>query len=1005
MLNSTRTWTICSLIFLLQSIQLLHAQFDTIPGRFVHYAESVFNTNSVRCVTQDSSGYIYVGTDDGLFQYDGLQFKELSNSLTKGASFNRVHNIHFDAPNNRLIVHAHSDALLTYDIQSKKAHALDSIVLVNFHVSKDQKQLWYTGKYDSYWVKCWDLRSDSIIHSIHTEDFYIKSLAKDALRDSILWLGNRHLFELNIYTKERSKKIDLTNKTTYPFAVYHILALADKLYLSTLGLGLLEYIPSQESYQQYRYNVRTTRNYNAIRFSSFASDSSIYISTSDRGPGTFNTQSKKFAFYIHNSKDPASITNISARHVFLDRENNLWISMAKSLSLLTRNNNLFRNTEHNVTDIYYSREVITEELCLFRDSLILQSTEGNVGLFLYKKDGTPSPNTLRYPKNHKFNCAILRNYKDDFVLALGPSNLYAVDIDNKKVHILASNKDEYYRGETFLDMCIKEDKLYLLSSKNVKIFSILNKQIKHIETLAIEHGNKRIRIVDNTIYVLANDGLYSNKEKSTTFEIVADFSSKFFTRAISPVCMKRRGKNELVFGTNENGILILNCKNNQTQQINREQGLITNRVRWVAVDKALNIWGLSSAGLVLYNSHTKRCSHFNHLNGVSFSALHFEQINTLSDSLIGLSVDWGINLFNPLEMPLNKEAKKISITSINGLPFTSEVQFPHNIGNVELEFTNFNFGHVNKKNFEYKLNTEPWRACSFPGKLNLPALKHGDYTIEIRGTDLFGRPSQSEQYTFTIHPPWWLSWWFILSATLFSAALLYLILRYIIAKNKESQDIQSKYEQLNKELENQALRAQMNPHFLFNSLNSIRYFILNKESQKAANYLTKFSRLIRMILEHSKMERVSLQQELESIKYYVEMEQLRFENKFDFKLTIDPKIKLEQIQIPPMIIQPFIENAILHGINPKQSNGNIELIIQELDNRLHITINDDGVGRTKSKALKADVKHKSYGMNITERRLENIRETYATRLKIVDLYPLLKETGTSVTIEIRNIRS
>ncbi len=176
------------------------------------------------------------------------------------------------------------------------------------------------------------------------------------------------------------------------------------------------------------------------------------------------------------------------------------------------------------------------------------------------------------------------------------------------------------------------------------------------------------------------------------------------------------------------------------------------------------------------------------------------------------------------------------------------------------------------------------------------------------------------------------------------------------------------------EIEQRALLLQMNPHFIFNSLSSIGSLIYENKPQVAVKYLTMFSRLMRLILEYSLEPAIPLSKEIELLKYYVELEQFRFEDKFDFTLTIDPEISLET-NIPPMLIQPHIENAILHGLNNKPGKGLLEIKVS-MDNKNSIVfeVRDDGIGREQSKLQANESTHKSMATNITQKRLELINQ-------------------------------
>ena len=192
------------------------------------------------------------------------------------------------------------------------------------------------------------------------------------------------------------------------------------------------------------------------------------------------------------------------------------------------------------------------------------------------------------------------------------------------------------------------------------------------------------------------------------------------------------------------------------------------------------------------------------------------------------------------------------------------------------------------------------------------------------------------------------------------------------------------------EIEMTALRAQMNPHFLFNCLNSIKLYMVQNDAATAANYLTKFSRLIRLILNNSKSKKVRLDKELEALQLYVEMEQFRFNKKFDFKLDIGEQVDKEYIDIPPMILQPYVENAIWHGLMHKEKGkGHLSLAINKEGDQIKFVIEDNGIGRDKAMSIKSRsaTKHKSFGMQITKNRIAIANELYQTNasIKITDL--------------------
>ncbi|HRH51379.1 MAG TPA: tetratricopeptide repeat protein [Panacibacter sp.] len=249
----------------------------------------------------------------------------------------------------------------------------------------------------------------------------------------------------------------------------------------------------------------------------------------------------------------------------------------------------------------------------------------------------------------------------------------------------------------------------------------------------------------------------------------------------------------------------------------------------------------------------------------------------------------------------------------------------------------------------------------------------------------------------------------LIGSILFVFTLGIFIFRTISLKRKneslQSKRVHAELQQKATKLEMQALRAQMNPHFIFNSLNSINRFILKKQSSEATEYLTKFSRLIRMILNSSANTSVSLAEDIEALKLYLELESLRFEEKFNYVIQYEPDLDIDFIQVPPMLLQPYIENAIWHGIMHKAGKGHLDIMISQKDNMLCCKITDDGIGRKEALALKSRsaVNYKSMGMRITADRIAMLHQQYQTENAVVVSDLILSNGnpgGTEVIIKI-----
>ncbi len=250
----------------------------------------------------------------------------------------------------------------------------------------------------------------------------------------------------------------------------------------------------------------------------------------------------------------------------------------------------------------------------------------------------------------------------------------------------------------------------------------------------------------------------------------------------------------------------------------------------------------------------------------------------------------------------------------------------------------------------------------------------------------------------------------LIGGILFVLLLGFIFFRNIILKRKneklQHERTQAELKQQSAELEMQALRAQMNPHFIFNCLNSINRFILMNETEPASDYLTKFSRLIRMVLINSKNKLITLEDELEMLRLYMDMERLRFKNCFEYKISFLNSVDPDNVYIPPLLLQPFVENAIWHGLMNKEENGRLEISFCMEVQTLSCIIADNGVGREAAALLKSKsaVKEKSMGLKITKERLSlfNKEMEDGASFEFIDLLDAEgKPAGTKVILKIR----
>jgi LytS/YehU family sensor histidine kinase len=218
--------------------------------------------------------------------------------------------------------------------------------------------------------------------------------------------------------------------------------------------------------------------------------------------------------------------------------------------------------------------------------------------------------------------------------------------------------------------------------------------------------------------------------------------------------------------------------------------------------------------------------------------------------------------------------------------------------------------------------------------------------------------------------------------------------------------IRSGYNKKMKEVEMRALRAQMNPHFIFNCLGSINRYIVKSDTKTASNYLTKFSKLIRLILDNSSSDHISLDAEIQTLKLYLDMESLRFDHAFEYEIQKDDNVDECNLQLPSMLIQPYVENAIWHGLLQQEKKGKLWIRFKKINGHLlQAEIEDNGIGRKKAAQLKSKelIKHKSYGMQISSDRIKIINHLYQLK-NSVSIHDLTDEsgnaTGTKIIVQI-----
>ena len=321
------------------------------------------------------------------------------------------------------------------------------------------------------------------------------------------------------------------------------------------------------------------------------------------------------------------------------------------------------------------------------------------------------------------------------------------------------------------------------------------------------------------------------------------------------------------------------------------------------------------------------------------------------------------------------------------------LQLPWQKNDLTFEFNATDLSAPLGMKYQYRLLgiDEEWGPEVENNIVRFANLSPGNYTFQVKSINSNKVLSKNPaQFSFTINAPFWQKRWFPWAAAglfLIIASLIFRT-RYVqLKKRSQRKEQQLSLEKKMLELEQKALQLQMNPHFIFNTLNSIQGLISQKDPKKARFYLAKFSRLMRSVLENSRSERIPLEDEIETLDHYLSLEQFGKNDSFEYNITVDPEIDVEDLMIPPLMVQPFVENAIVHGISTIEEQGKIAIEFKQNEQYLSCTITDNGIGREASARQKSqkDAHHKSMGLQVTAERLELLNEHQGESFLIEDV--------------------
>lgn len=967
-----------ALTFLVFIISAGEGLGQTINFRNFTVSDGLSNSN-VYHTLQDSRGFLWIATSSGVNRFDGKSFELFTTD--NGLADNEVLRIFEDSKGR--------------------------IWFLNF---SGRLGFYYDGKF-------YNPENNETLKKAITKASFVTCFEDSAGR---LWFATNQQKivliddeKVKIYGKPH-KLLDISSTFIFEDQLGRIIAANQKGFYNISHSTITE-VPARFlpiSMKSYQYNKRTKTllflaEEGLIQFSSRGFSIKRYL------PEDLNKQ-EMGSFLIHKNNlwissvtsglyiikpDGRTMTHYFANKIIsdtmLDRDGNIWVT--------TFGDGLFILPAHTENLLHYTEATGLPENTVYS---VIKDNVGKIWLglktgFITLIDGKKTSILNLNTSNAVFNPIKKLQYDKERNSVWFASNyaLGEIDLDdpNKKIRYVKEKNNLYFSPKSF--SFSKKGKLAFSLASGVYVLEDKSKSL----IFETQRNSSTQRFFPDRAFKI----FYDSKERLWFSNVnglfryhnnVTDTLSKqspLLSQRVTDMLELPDGT--FVIGTYGYGLIILDT-NNKITRVTLKDGLTSNICRRLAYDGKY-IWLTTFSGVdkFEYKASPLKITTYKVKNGLTSDEV---QDIFIDESKIYLATNGGLTV-----LPRNEAAIKYSpplfyITSFksNGRQFkTDEVpKLEFNQNNISVNYTAINFS-LSKESYQYRLNDDsPWVQTE-NNTIEFASLEPGNYQLSIRAKVQDSQWSNPANVSFVIDPAFWQRWWFLASMyALFTGLIIGLIYLYFKKQRQKEQDklsIQTKIIAL----EQKALQAMMNPHFVFNIMNSIQYFINTKDSQAANQVLTGFARLIRKNLEICTKSYISLEEEFIYLKLYLSLEKLRFGDKMTYEFTVDEQIDTDETLIPSMLLQPFVENAIWHGIMPQPNGGKIQINVTQLNNVLTVQIADDGTGIDNSRRNKTS-NHISRGMQITQERISLLNKRKKEEISIHS-----KQTGdfgTLVTVKI-----
>lgn len=979
-----------------------------IPGigtgqyQFRKFEDPQKNLNStIYCIGQDQLGYLWLGTSSGPLRFNGAKF-ELPSALKSFAN-TAVINL-FTSSTGVLWFGTHDHGLIVYDVRTEQVKQYqsfpkDSTTLISnriTHIFEDlMKQIWicanglhlYQETTNSF-KRIITFQDEVELSKYHHWQNDFKASSQDPNSAEIIWIQAVHgLCRFN--TKDHTSKYFFPEKNSHPLSAAFFDAngkLWQSFYnytYSIFDLNKQVYITELEIFQDHSNKTRLPPDF----FSSMSSDVILCAETTE-GLSILNPVNNTLnllADAFMSGPVPRSATAL-----FKDKNGRIWIGTAGNGLYLMHDDYGF-NKKHLPGRIYQSAQGKNpgwDYAC--SDESVFYAIDYSKERLIEIKDPIPAIDPYDHIKDwatdSKGNYWIISG---DEIYRFEERTLKLIPLGVK--NILPADFNNSY----FWDLCFdKEDNFWLSSqsggiiliNSNLRSAQVFKRIIDDPKSLFFDYSINQLFIQNsNAIWGTSSNGFFLLNPQSKLF-----YNST--NPPVSPIDNKallgrsrwvedRNGKMYLLYGLNT--IVQVSPTSSDSfhlEMISLKTKLPEGKISEAVCDANGDLWIGSDRGISKINIQQREAYHFGDLYGIG--AIY--GMTCSSDGICYAGTNGGYYKFKPGEILMDSSQPVPVITEIKVFDknYRDSIN-PSYIKEIRLS-QNQNFFSIHpdaidlygNRDLEYAYMLQGlesnWNISTEANIISYTNLKGGQYAFLLKVRRPNGAWSPPLSVALEVIPPFWKTNWFILLCLAVSFAMIVLLYNYRINTIRKDEAIKTEFNKQMAQIEMKALRAQMNPHFLFNSLNAIKYYVLKENKEKASNYLTDFSRLIRLVLNHSSKQLISLREELESLELYIKIERLRFEEKFDYAIHSDEKILLDEIMIPPLMLQPYVENAIWHGLMHKlEGKGVLIIQLERIEDSVRIIIEDNGIGRKKAEEVKSKSaqKHKSMGMRITQSRI------------------------------------